>query len=176
MYAHVDYTCIAQKLQWLLKLREYLSSWTLASKSNRPQIIATLIEQDLKMHRKITRKVIQIHRPLSSLACRYCMVVNFRGRKLSRIRKKWEFYRLLEPNISRCGMPQKLENFREWLSNYQFASFLSRKFPAIQQGLFQGGRPGGAFAPPLSNWLSLSLICGCPPLDLDLPPPLEFWH
>ena len=43
-------------------------------------------------------------------------------------------------------------------------------YTSTRQGLFQG-EPGGAFAPPLSNWLSLSLIWSCPPLDLDLPPP-----
>ena len=57
----------------------------------------------------------------------YCITVNFRGRKLSRIRRKWEFHR---ENFH--GLLETKHKWW-WLSNLEiYESFLPRKFPTIR--------------------------------------------
>ena len=68
---------------------------------------------------------------------KYCITVNFQGRKLSQIRRKWEFlgenfHGLLETKHKWMWYAPKFreENFRGWLSNLKIRkSFLPRSFP-----------------------------------------------
>ena len=71
---------------------------------------------------------------------KYCIAVNFQGRKLSRIRRRWEFHRenfhrLLETKHSGCGMPQNFveKTFADGSRTSKFVKVFSlRKFPAIR--------------------------------------------
>ena len=74
-----------------------------------------------------------------SLRSGYHIAVNFWGRKLSQIRRKWEFHGenfhgLFETHKWVRHAPKfHGENFHGWLSNFEIRkSFLPRKFPAIR--------------------------------------------